>query len=209
MKKIAVIAASGRTGKVFVSDALLAGHTVYAGVYGDTLFEPHDRLTVMKVDATSSTDVNRLLANADVVVSFIGHGRRSPPDLQAHAMKVVLRSMEQYEIRRIISLTGTGVRREGDSYGPVDWLLNQIIAKVDPKRITDGIAHAEVLRLSKADWTILRVLKLTNGRLRRFSLSSGGPSKILTSRSEVSRAALDVIEGNVYIRKLPVISRKK
>lgn len=160
--KLAVLAANGRTGKVFAERALAAGHSVNAGFYRNNNLQPHQNLTAIPCDATNEADVNRLLRDQDMVVSFIGHVKGSPPEVQTTAMRTLIKVMKSLQIKRVISLTGTGVRFRGDKITLVDRVLNRAVAVVDPARVKDGRKHVEVLRQSGLEWTVIRVLKLQN-----------------------------------------------
>ncbi len=205
--KIAVIAANGRSGLKFVEEALKAGHSVRAGVHGSDDFAVHPNLTIVTCDATKSEDLKELLMGQDAVVSFIGHVTGSPPLIQTEAMQKVIEVMIKNSQRRIISLTGTGVRIPGDHITFVDRVLNLSIKLVDPKRINDGIKHAEVLQKSNLEWTIIRVLKLQNTKPKLFTLRSHGPTKLYVSRSDVARAVLQVLEESSFIGEAPIISK--
>lgn len=205
-KTIAVVAANGRSGRVFVDVALAAGYQVRAGVRGENTLPSHQNLTVVHCDATDESDVHLLLDGADVVVSLIGHGRKSPPHLQTEAMQIIAKVMQELQIKRLISLTGTGVRSAGDTPSVIDKIGTKIISLIDPNRITDGVEHAHFIESTNLDWTIVRVLKLGNGdstRKVRFSLH--GPAELLTPRSRVAHAVLQLIEEDSYIRQLPII----
>lgn len=206
--KIAVISANGRSGKVFVETALLAGHTVRAGVYGQHDFPAHDNLEIMQCDATNVDNIKQLIFGQEAVVSLIGHTKNTPKNVQTNAITNVVKSVGSTGVK-IISLTGTGVRFPGDAPSLMDRFLNFGIAQVDPARIRDGIDHAQVLKRSDTNWTLLRVLKLTNGRTTKYKLTTTGPAKNLTSRLEVALAILEVLKSDQYIKKAPVISKNK
>lgn len=204
--KIAVIAANGRTGRMFVAAALAAGHEVKAGVHAGNPFSPTARLTVIECDATNPEDVERLIFEQDALVSFIGHIKGSPARVQTVAITAAIAAMKKQGMLRIVSLTGTGVRFPGDRVTVLDRLLNVSIAVIDPDRVNDGIAHVEALKMSGLDWTVLRVLKLQNTKPGRFTLSEHGPTKPYVSREEVAAAALEVLEHNSFIQKAPILS---
>lgn len=205
--RIAVIAANGRAGKVFVGKALAAGHRVAAGIYGTNNLTPHAQLEVVTCDATNSEDLARLLRGQDAVVSFIGHVKGSPPDVQAKAMRTLVETMRDQELKRVISLTGTGVRFPGDKITMIDRLLNLGVLIIDPARVKDGREHVRILQASGLDWTVIRVLKLQNTRSRPFSLQAHGPTKWYTNREEVARSVLLVLEEASFIRQAPIISK--
>jgi putative NADH-flavin reductase len=204
--KIAVIAANGRSGRAFVAAALVAGHAVRAGGRGASKLPAHERLEVIKCDATQSDDVRRLLVGQEAVVSLIGHVKGSPKDVQATATLLAAEAMRELSVRRIVSLTGTGVRLPQDRITLADRVLNWGISVIDVARVRDGQRHAEILKASDLDWTIIRVLKLANGKSQPFRLTPHGPTKLFVSRDEVARAILEVLEQHTYLSEMPIIS---
>ena len=205
--KIAVIAANGRSGKIFVEEALAAGHTVRAGVYSHNNLDTHPNLTVVKCDATSKSDLRNLVKGQDVVVSLIGHVKGSPEHLQTDTMKALSAAMKAENIKRCVSLTGTGVRFPGDKITLIDRLLNTAISIIDPIRIRDGKDHVAFLQQSQLEWTVLRVLKLQNIKPRAFRLSQNGPTKSIVGRHEVAQAILQLLKTDSFIRQAPMISK--
>lgn len=204
---IAVIAANGRSGQAFVRYALERGHEVRAGVHRNGLNFEHKNLKVFTCDAGVRADVERLIKGCDAVVSLIGHVRGSKPDVQAEAMTIIASAMHAQGIARLVSLTGTGVRFRGDHIPLTDRFSNIAIGAIGPARIKDGRRHADVLKHSGLDWTLIRVLKLNNGAPKNFTLKRGGPPKLLTPRAEVARAILRVLEENSFIKSAPVIGK--
>jgi putative NADH-flavin reductase len=204
--KIAVIGANGKTGQVFVNEAVQRGFEVRAGVFRTNSFKKSDYIDVMQCDATKLEDVEKLIEGCDVVVSLIGHVKGSPAFLQTSSTANILSAMKKHNISRVMSLTGTGVRIPGDTPSLVDKMLNIAVKLADPERIVDGIAHADVLRESDLDWTLLRVLKLTDLPLHKYALSSGGPARLLVSRHVVADALLKIVADKTYIKKAPVVS---
>lgn len=203
---IAVIAASGRSGKAFTEHALAKGHTVRAGVRGTHSLAAHPRLTVVTCDATSEQDLANLVAGQDAVVSFIGHVKGSQKNVQTEAMRAVCTAMSRAKVTRLVSLTGTGVRFPGDKITFIDRLLNTGIAAVDPARIQDGKNHVAFLEQTSLDWTVIRVLKLQNTKPKPFVLKQNGPAKTIVSRHEVAQAALEVLDQDSFIRQAPIVS---
>lgn len=204
--KIAVIGANGKTGQLFVDEAVQRGHVIRAGVYRGNTFTKSDYIETVQCDAMNLGDVENLIKGCDVVVSLIGHIPRSPAFVQTTAISNVLSAMKKQGIRRIVSLTGTGVRIKGDKPSFVDRIMTLAITAIDPQRIRDGIAHADVLRESDTDWTIIRVLKLTNLPMHRYTLTPGGPARVLVSRASVADAILRVLLDDSHRKQAPVIS---
>lgn len=206
--KIAIIAANGRSGTKVVHAAIAAGHDVVAGVRGSHSFTPDKHLVVQDCDATNFTEVKALLRGCDAVVSMIGHISGTHPEVQTVATKHCIAAMNQLGMRRIISLTGTGVRFDGDKPSLIDRLLTIGVGMVDPQRMSDGKQHAELLKASSLDWTLLRVLKLQNTPPRPYRLTTGGPAKLITSRDEVASAVITLLQDNSFVAKSPIISHQ-
>lgn len=204
--RIAVIAANGRLGKVFVETALQAGHSVRAGLRGENTLTPHPRLEVVTCDATKAEDLRLLLRNQEVVVSTIGHVKGAAHNVQTLATEAVVSAMNEQHIRRFVDVTGTGVRFPDDHISIVDRVLNLAVRIVDSDRVSDGRNHQEVLKKSDLDWTTIRVLKLQNISARPYTLTPHGPTKWYVGRSEVAKAMLQVIEENSFIKQAPIIS---
>ena len=204
--RIAVIAANGRSGQAFVEAALAAGHTVKAGVRSKNYLKPHPGLTILECDATNEAQLMQLISGQEAIASFIGHVKGSAKDVQTNAITVVIKVMKDVGIKRIVSLTGTGVRFPGDKITLTDRFLNLGISLVDPARIKDGRDHVEVLKSSSLDWTIIRVLKLQNVAARPFQLLQNGPTKPYVGRAEVAQAVLQVLEQSSFIIGAPIIT---
>jgi hypothetical protein len=205
---IAVVGAGGRSGQAFVSIALAAGHTIRAGVTRNDPFTPAPGLTVMHCDGTNLTDVTSLIDGQDAVVSLVGHTKGSQPHVQTVVIQTIIQAMKHKLVRRLISLTGTGVRFDGDIIPLIDRFMNFAVGVVDPDRINDGKDHVDAIKLSDTDWTIIRVLKLQNVQLKDYLLTKNGPTKIIVGREEVAHAMIDVLENQSFIRQAPMISQK-
>lgn len=203
--RIAVIAANGRLGRVFVAEALRRGHTVSAGVRGTHNFTEHPNLRIVHCDATNIDDVMKLLEGQEAVVSTIGHVKGSAADVQTKATEVVIEAMNKLNITRFVDVTGTGVRFPGDRITLVDRFLNFAVSIVDPSRVNDGIEHVKVLQRSSLDWTSIRVLKLQNVKPHKYALKLHGPTRPFVGREEVARAILEVLEQEAFIQEAPII----
>lgn len=205
--KIAVIAANGRSGQAFVEAALTSGHSIRAGVRGKSHLKPHPNLTVVECDATNEAQLKNLLSGQESVASFIGHVKGSEPNVQTIAIQKVVGVMEELDIKRLVSLTGTGVRFPGDKISLIDRILNLSISIIDPARVKDGKNHVEVLKNSALNWTVIRVLKLQNVPPKPFALLEHGPTKWYVGRQEVAQAVLQVLEQRSFVKQAPIISK--
>lgn len=189
--RILVVGANGRTGQAVC--ALI----------------PNDELVTFEGDVLDAENVSKQMPGVDAVISVIGHVRGSSAFVQTDGMKNIVAAMQQHGVDRIVSLTGTGVRYPGDTVTLIDRLLNFAIGIIDPKRVRDGVQHAKVLEASTLNWTIIRVLKLTNGKMRDdWHLSTNGPTLPYVSRKTVAAALVFVVTHASHSRQAPIISRQ-
>lgn len=186
---------------------LIGGH----GRTGRCVLEhgsPKHRIDVFEGDVLDAAAIRAAMRDVDAVVSVVGHVKGSTDDVQTVGMANIVEAMEYHGIVRVVSLTGTGVRAPGDKVTLIDRVLNLAVSIIDPARVRDGIAHARVLESSGLNYTVLRVLKLTNGQLsNHLGLSAHGPAKTFVSRRDVAAAILRVLEDGSYIKGMPIISR--
>jgi len=207
--KICIFGADGRTGVEVLQYARNKGYEIVAFVYNENSLKfTNDDIEIIKGDVLDYEQVLRACSGVDAVVSALGHIKGSDPLMQTKGITNIVRAMKENNTRRIISLTGTGVRVPEDAPSFIDRILNFTIKIIDPERIKDGIAHAKVLQDSDLDWTIVRVLKLSNSPKinQKYRLTTGGPAELHTSRKKVAQVLVDLIEDKNYIRKMPVVS---
>lgn len=204
---IAIIAANGRLGSVFVEEALRRGHSVTAGVYGKHNFVAQQGLEIIECNATKMSDLRKLVKDQSVVVSAIGHVKGSDANVQTTATANIISVMNEMKIDRYVDVTGTGVRFPGDKITMIDRVLNLAVRLIDPARVKDGQAHQELLIKSSLDWTTIRVLKLQNISAHPFTLRLHGPTKSVVGRREVALAMLEVIEEHSFSRQAPIVGK--
>ncbi|GAC1391413.1 MAG: SDR family oxidoreductase [Candidatus Saccharimonadales bacterium] len=205
---IVVIGANGRSGQNFVQAALHKGYFVTACVHHRSALKKQVHLSIVAIDASRLADVRSVINKNDIVVSFIGHVRRSPPRVQTKALETITRVMTEKGCRRLFSLTGTGVRFPNDHIKLIDRILNMVISTIDYNRIQDGQEHVQVIQKTGLEWTIIRVLKLDNWKDDAGVLTTNGPAKTLVSRSTVSRLILEEIQENKFIQQAPIVSSR-
>lgn len=205
--KIAVIGAKGRTGIILVEELLQRGHKVHGLGFGGSPVD-HPDFKWFSGDATNRLDLLACIEGVSVVISTLGHTRKTKKQIQTLSMHLLCDLLKDKKTR-VISMTGTGVRKAGDKPSLLDRLLTIGVKLIDPKRVSDGIDHAKVLEDSSLDFTILRVLKLANGTKKQpYRLTSGGPAMNLTNRRTVADILADLAESEQWSRQMPVASPK-
>ena len=207
IKKVCVFGATGKTGQRVLEELIKRNYEINAFVRNPRKIN-NPEINVYTGNLYSLFDVQKSVEGCSAVISALGHTKNSDPEMQTKAISNIINSMQKFGIKKIISLTGTGVRQKGDKVSFLDMFANLLIEKIDPARIKDGIKHAEKLKFSNLDWVIIRVLKLTNrGEETFYRLKNEGPAELLTSRKKVSKIIVDLLETDRFDRQMPIVSK--
>lgn len=99
--KILVLGATGGTGKHLVEQALRAGHEVSALVRDPMKITIRDpKLTVTKGDVTAAEDLEKALADIEVVIGALGPRNKTDP-VCATAASATVKAMEKRCVKRL------------------------------------------------------------------------------------------------------------
>jgi len=155
--KLAIFGGSGRTGRPLVEQALAAGHSVTALVRDPAKLPiSNERLTLIQGDALDPQAVERTIAGADAVLSALGQTKGSPKNMQTVATQNIVAAMQQHAVRRLVSLTGAGVRAPQDKPKLIDHIIRFALQTLSGDVLRDAEAHADVLRSGGLDWVLVR-----------------------------------------------------
>lgn len=207
--KVAVFGATGRTGRLAVERALEAGYEVVAFARDPSrLGIEHERLSVVKGDVLDGERVEAAVAEADVVLLALGHGKGSPENVQTEGTRRVVEAMRRHGVRRLVSLTGAGVRDEEDRPKLADRAIVALLARLQPAVLADARRHAEVIRESGLDWTVVRAPRLTDGpRTGRYRTGYiGRESGTKASRADIAEFMVAQVGDEDWLRRMPVVS---
>lgn len=207
--RIAVFGATGRTGRHLVRAALADGHEVVALVRDpDKLEVGREVVCVVEGNVLIPSSVEETVAGADAVLSALGHTRTSPKDVQARGTKNIVDAMRDNGVRRIVSLTGAGVRDPEDRPKTVDRLFSGLLKLLQRDVLEDAERHAEIIRESGLDWVIVRAPRLTygpaTGRYRVGYVGEDSGTRI--SRADVADFMLRALADDSWVGRMPMAS---
>jgi putative NADH-flavin reductase len=213
---IALFGGSGRTGEPFLKHA--SDHFRIRALVRDPhkLNVSHPELEVIKGDILNKEDVEKTISGSDAVVSLIGHVKDSPENLQVSAINLVLTAMKKHNVSRLITLTGGGVRdKANDQPGFMDKLvvfaMRNLAGKGARNALLDGIEHAQIIKKSGTDWTIVRGPMLTqNPALGKIEVGNVGMIKgFKLTREDLAIFIVNELKENKYIHKMPFVTNGK
>jgi len=210
MKKIALFGATGGTGSAFLTQALHAGYEVKCLVRSpEKLNGQAKSAEVIRGDVLALSDVRDTVAGTDVVVSLFGHVKDSPDWLQTDGTENIVTAMKACGVRKVISLSGGGLPYpEKDKPKFPDKMIKLIMKVAVPRVLRDAEAHADVLRNSGLDWTIVRGPRLTHepkkGQYRVGWVGVNASTKV--GREDLADFLLKQVESDEYVRQMPFVS---
>lgn len=209
MKKIALFGASGQTGQAFLDQAPKEGYTFKALVRTPSkIVQQSPRLEVIQGDVLNYGDVEKTVADTEIVVSLFGHVKGSPEWLQTNGTENIVKAMKKHQVERIISLSGGGLPFEKDQPKFPDKMIRFIMKVAVPKILNDAQKHAEVLQQSGLKWTIIRGPRLTNdpkkGEYRVGWVGVNASTKV--GRADLADFILEEVEKEAYNEQMPFVS---
>lgn len=209
---LALFGATGKTGRRVLDRALTQGSSVRALVRDPAKFSVTDeQLAVIQGDVLDAAAVEKTVAGADAVVSVFGHVKGSPATLQADGTKLIVDAMQRHGVKRIITLSGGGLRAEGKDQPKLpDRIIRGLLKLLSGHVLADAEAHLEVLQQSCLEWTVVRGPRLTEepgtGSYGVSWVGAGSTTKI--SRDDLADFILTQIGDRQYLQELPFVSAR-
>lgn len=207
--KIAVFGGTGRTGIPFVQQALDKGHSVTALARTPSKMTIQDaRLTVVKGDVMDAEPVAKTIAGADVVVSLIGHTKETPRDMMETAGHNIVNAMHQHNVKRIVIVSGAGVRFEKDEPKLIDKFIGFLLKRMAGDVLEDSEKYVRHIQHSDLDWTVIRGPRFVDGELTgdvRVGYAGVGVGMSI-KRPDMADYVLRTAEQGLHMHDMPVIS---
>jgi hypothetical protein len=187
---------------ILIELALKDGHIV-TGVVRDPrkITLRHENLHIIKADMTDMQAVEAAVAGADVVIEGVAG--------YADGTKTVLAAMQNMGVKRLIAVSTYSAPDPNDGFHFGFKLVVSILSILIADPVKNVRRAARLIRGSELDWTMVRVLGLTNkpgiGRVKYGYL---GREKIGYSitRADMAQAILEQLTSTTYMHKAPAVS---
>ena len=210
MITIALFGATGKTGRRVLDRALAVRHTVQALVRNPAAIAvTSPRLTVVPGDVRDPASVAEAVRGADVVLSLFGQVKGSPPTLQTDGTRVIVDAMREAGVRRIVTLSGGGLRdEEHDRPKTADRVIRFLLKTLSGPVLADAEGHLKVLQASGLDWTVVRGPRLTErpgvGSYRVEWVGVNASTQI--SRDDLADFILTQVDDRTFVGTMPFVS---
>ena len=146
--KIAVFGATGKVGQHLVDQALERGDevTVFVRDAFKLTIQRHERLKVVQGDVLDPKVVEQAVVGTDAVLSALGHTKTSTKDVLTEGTKNIIAAMDKHGVRRLVRLTGAGVRDPKDEPKLVDRVIGSLLKLLQRDLLEDGMPQARGVR---------------------------------------------------------------
>jgi uncharacterized protein YbjT (DUF2867 family) len=156
--KIIVFGATGRTGKLIVTQALAKGHAVTAFVRNPEGLPQDPHLRVIQGDVFDFGAVVDAVRGHRAVLSALGARTRKKSEVLAGAIPHILEGMRQEYVNRLIVLGAAGIDPDYGKYQNALTTMALWVAKntVLKHPFVDQATQERLLAASEVDYTIVR-----------------------------------------------------
>jgi putative NADH-flavin reductase len=193
--KIAVIGASGRTGRELLDKACEAGHDVVSVVRNPSRMHAGIKPSVRVAEATSAPDLVAALQDVDAVAFCIGPVPGESRTIQDDAVAATLEAMRSTGTDRIVAISASGGVVDGDD--PVTRFIAKPIIQLILRHTFADMARMEArIKRSPTNWTILRPPRLTDQAPKgRYRSRRDGNVRwgFQITRADLATAVLDAL----------------
>lgn len=156
--RVAVLGATGGTGRHVVTTAVERGHEVVALVRRAGSFAPGARLTEQVwADLSDVATLTRALTGVDVVISALGGANKGPTSVCTDGIRTAVAAMSASGVSRLIVVSAHGVleTRDRSLYSLAAWA--GVREKLKDKESMEPVVTSSGLR-----WTLVRPPSLTD-----------------------------------------------
>ena len=205
--KVVVFGASGKVGRLLVSELLKNDYQVTAFVHSHNPFQKHPNLVIKRGDIYSASQVDEAIKDQDLVMSSLGSWGTKKQDVVSAGMNNIINAMKKQRVKRVVGLTGIALWRD-DNPSFLDKFNRSLLMFLAPKILKDGEALIEMLSTSGLDWTVIRSPVMTSSKSRDYRLRNKLAGLFATiPRLAVAQAMFDQIKDDSFIEQAPVIHK--
>jgi len=207
--KLAIFGATRGTGRKLLQQALEQNHLVTVLVRNCKIFDQvHKNLHVIQGDVMQQDDVDSVVQGQDVVLCTLGAPPFDSSQVRANGAKNIVQSMQKYEVKRLVCLSGIGV---GYSYELLPFYYKFLIIPLLLRRVyADHELQENYIKQSQLDWIIVRAAALTDGEhtsnyFSGTAVASKG-TKLKISRADTADFMLKQLSDESNLGKTPSLS---
>lgn len=204
MKHIAIVGATGSTGKELVRLALAANYKVTVVARDPTQMKSQNNVSVITGDVTDLDSLVKAFGNADAVISCFGpSNHRKVGTLMSTGTKNIVDACEKNGIKRFIFMSGF-VQADYSELSMVARLITPIFRMIYHQSYHDKNIAEAAIQNSNLDWTIVRAPGLNHSQ-PTGQYRAGIKSKIyfgFMSFADCAKCLLDAIDERSWVKQI-------
>ena len=198
--KLAVIGASGGTGRELVRAALDEGDEVTAVVRDPArLAFGHANLQIVRGDAMSVDSLRAAIGpRHDAVLSTLGVARgRERVTVLSEGTHNILSAMRSAGVERLVAMSAAGMHPDDADPFVLRYVAKPILQIVFRELYADTARMENVLINSEIAWTIVVPTRLTDGKAStyRLAIDRNVPNAFQVSRANVARCMIEAVRN--------------
>lgn len=207
--KIAIIGATGKSGKYLIKQLLIKGFSLKVLIRTPENFQIQNLLIeVIYGDATNLKSVETLLTGCSAVISTLGLGAKHDElKIFSKATEHIIRCIKAMSINRYIVITGLNVdtpfdQKSNSTQFATDWMYKNF-----PVTTADKQVEYQLLQDSSIDWTLVRLPMIiqTDEQFQvKVDLKDCPGDKISTT--DLANFLIEQLEDKTYLKKAPFIA---
>ena len=204
---IAILGASGQTGKQLIEQALAAGHSIIGLARSpEKILFDDPRVVKRHADGFDAESVIAALEGADAVITTVGKTnlRDKRVNLSTAAHAGVIAGMKKHNINRLLAISSTGaarIKRDG--------IRRNIYLFLRRKYYRDMYEMELQVLGSGLDATVLRAPFLINGPAqKKYNVIEDEtyPNGCRVSRADLAQFALDAVVNDKHLNEVVAIA---
>jgi putative NADH-flavin reductase len=205
---VAILGATGRTGRLVVQELLARGHQARVLVRS-AVSAPADTCAVVG-DARDPAALRSLVDGCDVVISALGPvgGDRR---LHREVAPLLIAAMTDAGVSRFIGISGAGIDVPGDCKSRRDRLISSMIRVFGGDAAADKVIEYQSWRDSGLDWTLVRPPRLRGGPSTGWidhDAHISTKSKTIT-RADLASFIAGLVDRTAYQRQAPFVATSR
>ncbi|MEX5717306.1 NAD(P)-dependent oxidoreductase [Geodermatophilus maliterrae] len=204
--RIAVLGATGATGRLLVEELLRRGHTVVALTRTRRAAGP-DAATWVAGDARDPDALSAVVSGGDAVVSALGP-HRGDHTLHRDVAPLLVAAMRKAGVRRFVGVSGAGIDVPGDHKSRRDRAISALLQRLGGRTVEDKALEQETWAASGLDWTLVRAPRLVDGpptgRVEHSATHS--PRRTSITRADLAAFLADLLDRPDYVGQAPLVA---
>jgi putative NADH-flavin reductase len=204
---ISIFGATGATGLLLTQRCLDAGHTVKILARDPARFPFANRVDVIQGDAKDPAAIQQTVQGSGAVFNALGARSLKREDVLEVAVPLIVASMQQLGVRRIIALGSAGALPTSLDKQPAyrRWIVQNIVYNTFLRwPVASQIAQYAALSASSLDWTMVMPPMLTNAHARgtyRIDPDALPRNGSRISRADVADFMIQQLDSPQWVRK--------